>query len=169
MHGMLRFAKGALTPKITDGHLPLHKEAVTEQLHSFYGCASLGSMLLYGIKQAKRGTNEIATNVFFLFLFFYTMRMSRDGYRRTSWYSDVCGGQNKNRINFCMYTVATLHYQVDIVHKFLETCHTQNEVDSMHARIETEEEGKISLCRPSRRKKIMRFLIPTTRKSSTFL
>ena len=92
-----------------------------------------GLCCLWNQTEAKRGSNEIATNIFL-----YIERMAKEGYERMSFYSDNCGGQNKNRNVFCMYTIAAKKWKVDISHRFFETGQTQNEADSMHARIEIE-------------------------------
>lgn len=60
-------------------------------------------------------------------------------------YSDSCGGQNRNRYiaSLLMFAVITIPaiYVIDL--KFLETGHTQMEVDSMHGCIET---AKKNIC-----------------------
>jgi len=70
---------------------------------SLYNSTIFTVALLWGLccvwnqTEAKRGSNEIATNVFV-----YIKRMAREGYKRMSLYSDNCSGQNKNRDIFCM-------------------------------------------------------------------
>nr|CAI5847710.1 unnamed protein product [Callosobruchus analis] len=79
---------------------------------------------------AKRGGNEIASC---LFDFIETM-VKRDN----------CIGQNKNKILVMMYLFATKKFQIEIVHRFFEAGHSQNENDSIHALIERNKQGKIS-------------------------
>lgn len=51
-------------------------------------------------------------------------------------YSDNCGGQNKNRYILTMFVTAAMKFNVTMTHRFLECGHTQNEGDSMYAAIE---------------------------------
>ncbi|CAH1163388.1 unnamed protein product [Phaedon cochleariae] len=80
---------------------------------------------------AKKGANEVSSAVFM----FIEMKV-KDGFNNFIFYSDNCGGQNRNRIVFCMYAYAAAKFNIDITHIFLEVGHTQNEGDSMHALIE---------------------------------
>lgn len=80
---------------------------------------------------AKRGPNEIASCLWkFLDL------KAQQSVKTIIFYSDNCGGQNRNRFVFSMFAFAAAHFHIDIVHRFLEKGHTQNEGDSMHAVIE---------------------------------
>lgn len=61
-------------------------------------------------------------------------------------YSDNCGGQNRNRFIFSMFAFAATHFQIEIIHRFLEEGHTQNEGDSMHAVIENAKKRRRCMC-----------------------
>ncbi|XP_061723773.1 uncharacterized protein LOC133530002 [Cydia pomonella] len=80
---------------------------------------------------AKRGANEIASNVLHLI-----QSKIPDNIKEFRFWSDNCGGQNRNRIVFLMYMYACWKYNISIVHRFMVVGHTQNEGDSMHALIE---------------------------------
>ncbi|KAK3932687.1 Ribosomal protein S12 methylthiotransferase [Frankliniella fusca] len=51
-------------------------------------------------------------------------------------FSDSCWAQNKNKILFTMYSVASQKFNIKITHRYLEKGHTQMECDSVHALIE---------------------------------
>ena len=55
-----------------------------------------------------------------------------------TFYSDNCGGQNKNKFIMALYAYCVLKYNKlkSMTHKFLVTGHTQNEGDSVHSVIE---------------------------------
>lgn len=80
---------------------------------------------------AKRGPNEIASCLWK----FLELQKSKN-IRKIVFYSDNCGGQNRNRFIFAMLSLASLTFELDIIHRFLEKGHTQNEGDSMHGVIE---------------------------------
>lgn len=80
---------------------------------------------------AKRGSNEVASC---LWKFIETQK--KRGIKSLIFYSDNCGGQNRNHTIFSMFSYAAVYFQVSIIHRFLEKGHTQNEGDSMHAVIE---------------------------------
>ena len=81
---------------------------------------------------AARGANEISSAVYD---FLYDASIS--GTQEIALYSDCCGGQNRNRFMFSMYlyVIATTNIQ-KITHRFLESGHSVNEGDMMHALIE---------------------------------
>lgn len=87
--------------------------------------------------QAKRGANEVATC-----LYIFLKNMVAKGVKEFSFYSDNCGGQNRNRFLFSMWEYAAFTLKIKITHTFLEKGHTQNEGDSMHASIENAKKGK---------------------------
>lgn len=97
----------------------------------------LGYCFMWNEAEAKRGANEIATCLFK----FMTM-MKKDRVTEFIFYSDNCGGQNRNRFLFSMWEYAAFALKVKITHRFLERGHTQNEGDSMHACIENSKKGK---------------------------
>lgn len=67
--------------------------------------------------------------------------MSSKGINDFKFYSDNCGGQNRNRFLFVIYVFASVKYKVTIKHRFLEKGHTQNEGDSIHAAVERKSKG----------------------------
>lgn len=80
---------------------------------------------------AKKGAAEVATCVYI-----YIKEHSQAGIQNFYFFSDYCGGQNRNRIVFLAYIQAAKDFNVTITHTFLERGHTQNEGDSVHALIE---------------------------------
>lgn len=81
---------------------------------------------------AKKGAVEVATCLFR----FISTKHETSGITKFNFWSDNCGGQNKNKIIFSFYIWIAQKLHVDISHKFLEKGHTQNEGDSVHALIE---------------------------------
>lgn len=81
----------------------------------------------------KRGSCEIGSC-----LYQYINKQENKG-KKIVFYCDNCGGQNKNKfiVSLLMYCVMTMNIP-SISLKFLTVGHTQNEGDSMHARIENE-------------------------------
>lgn len=57
-------------------------------------------------------------------------------------FSDSCSGQNRNRNMFSMMLMAAVRFKIKVSHQFMEPGHTQNENDSVHARIEKCAEAK---------------------------
>ena len=81
---------------------------------------------------AHRGSNEIGTCVYD-----FLQDQATNGVKDVAFYSDNCGGQNKNQYIAVMYAKAVVSTSLErITHNFLEKGHTQNEGDSMHSRIE---------------------------------
>lgn len=60
----------------------------------------------------------------------------KEGVKSFIFWSDNCGGQNRNKIIFLMYMYCSWKFNVDITHIFLVVGHTQNEGDSIHSVIE---------------------------------
>jgi len=98
----------------------------------------LGYCYVWNESEAKRGSNEIATC-----LLKFVKCMVEKGINEFCFYSDNCGGQNRNRFIFAMWEYAAFTFKVKITHRFLEKGHTQNEGDSMHACIENAHKGKL--------------------------
>jgi len=96
-----------------------------------------GFCYIWNESDAKRGANEIATC-----LYMFLKQKKDDGIQEFSFYSDNCGGQNRNRFVFAMWEYAAYKLKIKITHRFLEKGHTQNEGDSMHATIEKTKKGK---------------------------
>ncbi|KAL4705130.1 hypothetical protein ACJJTC_005509 [Scirpophaga incertulas] len=87
---------------------------------------------------AKRGAIEIASC-----LWLFLLSEKERGIKNIFFYSDGCGGQNKNRFIFSFYLYAAQTLQINITHKFFETGHGQSEADSMHSRIEGELKNRV--------------------------
>lgn len=96
-----------------------------------------GFCYLWHAQIAKRGANEIASCL----LHFIESEVNR-GIKSISLYSDNCSGQNRNRFIFAMYIYVSRVFNVEVTHRFLQTGHTQNEGDSMHACIEKNMKNK---------------------------
>jgi len=97
----------------------------------------LGYCYMWNESEAKRGSNEIGTC-----LMKFLKYMTDKGVKEFCFYSDNCGGQNRNRFIFAMWEYAAFTLKIKITHRFLEKGHTQNEGDSMHACIENAQKGK---------------------------
>lgn len=87
---------------------------------------------------ARRGANEIASCVYK-----FIEETVVEGIKDYRFWSDNCGGQNRNRIVFLMYMLASSKFNIDISHRFLVVSHTPNEGDSMHALIERQTKDKL--------------------------
>lgn len=90
-----------------------------------------------------RGPHEVASCL----LDFIKLHATK-GIKRFIFYSDNCGGQNRNRFLFSMFNCAANSLKVDITHRFLEKGHTQNEGDSMHAVIENAKKRQTAIYTP---------------------
>lgn len=86
---------------------------------------------------AKKGANEVSSC-----LLHYIQKKVEDGVNNFSLWSDNCGGQNRNTIVFAMLVYASAKYNITIRHNFLESGHTQNEGDAVHAAIERHAKGR---------------------------
>ncbi|XP_055912304.1 uncharacterized protein LOC129946218 [Eupeodes corollae] len=87
---------------------------------------------------AKKGCVEVS-NCLLKFIEEYVTK----GVRNFHFWSDNCGGQNKNKVLFGFFGWASKNFKVNITHRFLEKGHTQNEGDSVHALIEKSQKNKI--------------------------
>ena len=100
---------------------------------SFYSLGnSNGTCFVWTEVEANRGASEIATC---LKLYLESLP---DEVTHVIFYSDACGGQNRNKIiASCLLDSVIKHRKINIIdHKFLESGHTHMEVDSMHAAVE---------------------------------
>ncbi|KAK3917836.1 Mitochondrial intermediate peptidase 1 [Frankliniella fusca] len=86
---------------------------------------------VYDETVAHKGSNEIAS-----FLLHFIKRKVEDGITEFRFYSDNCGGQNKNRNVATLYAYAAAKYNITITHTFLEKGHTYNAADTVHSLIE---------------------------------
>ncbi|CAH1635343.1 unnamed protein product [Spodoptera littoralis] len=87
---------------------------------------------------AKRGANKVASCL----LDFIRLKVT-DGAQDFRFWSDNCAGQNRNRVVYSLYMYASRKFNIDITHRFLESGHTQQEADSVHALVERSSKGKI--------------------------
>lgn len=79
-----------------------------------------------------RGVNELGSCVLD-----YIHKVCETGKKDIIFYSDNCGGQQKNRFMLALYLYAVNILDLDsITHKFLIKGHSQNEGDSAHSLIE---------------------------------
>ena len=78
-----------------------------------------------------KGSDEVGTA-----LWLHLCSLPKD-VEKVIFYSDCCGGQNRNRFiaGLMAYAIKNLHFK-SIEMKFLESGHTQMEADSMHSSIE---------------------------------
>jgi len=96
-----------------------------------------GYCFMWDESGGKRGSNEISTCI----LKFMKIK-KENGIKELSFYFDNCAGQNRNRFIYSMWEYATYSLKVNIMHKFLEKGHAENEGDSMHATIECVKKNK---------------------------
>lgn len=91
-----------------------------------------GTCYMWNEGQGRRGSCEIATC-----LLIYLQSLPRTT-KEVTFFSDSCTGQNRNRYVAAalLYAVQHIPYIQVINQKFLESGHTDMEVDSMHAAIE---------------------------------
>lgn len=93
-----------------------------------------GFCYLWEEKDAKRGSNEICSN-----MYHYLQQVDKTAkYKKISMYCDNCSGQNKNRYMFAMirhFLNISTHVE-EIAITFLIAGHTYMPVDSIHAVIE---------------------------------
>ena len=78
---------------------------------------------------AMRGSNEIASCVYR-----YLERISKEGVKKVTLFSDSCGGQNRNKnfLTMLWYALSKFEFE-EIEHIFFVSGHSQNEGDSMHS------------------------------------
>ena len=102
-----------------------------------------GTCYLWPETAGKRGASEIGTCLM------KTLLSLPKSTTHVSLFSDCCGGQNRNRyMSACLsYVVRTSHIKV-IEQKFLESGHTQMEVDSIHSAIEASKK-KVDVYHPN--------------------
>ena len=81
---------------------------------------------------AMRGSNETASCVYR-----YLERISKEGVKKVTLFSDSCGGQNRNKnfLTMLWYALSTFEFE-EIEHIFFVSGHSQNDGDSMHSVIE---------------------------------
>ena len=94
----------------------------------------IGHAFVWNETEAKKGSNEIGTCLFN----FIEKKVEQEACTDFVFYSDSPTGQNRNRMVFSVYLMASAKFQINITHRFLESGHSYTEADSMHARIERE-------------------------------
>lgn len=97
-----------------------------------------GSCYLWNETHGNRGSDEIGT------ILLRHMKSLEPSITHVSFFSDSCGGQNRNRYVASLLKYATtVLSNVEIIDlKFLEVGHTDMEVDSMHSVIERAKKNK---------------------------
>lgn len=106
---------------------------------TFYDMAEKhGSCYIWNETHGNRGSDEIST------ILLRHLKSMQPSITHVSFFSDSCGGQNRNRFVACMlkYAVSTIPTLETIDLKFLEVGHTDMEVDSMHSVIERAKKNK---------------------------
>nr|XP_053600103.1 uncharacterized protein LOC128669360 isoform X1 [Plodia interpunctella] len=96
------------------------------------------SCYLWPQNVGKRGANEVGSC-----LLDFIEKKVANGAEDVRFWSDNCTGQNRNRVVYSLYMYASHKYNINITHRFLESGHTQQEADSVHALIERSAKGKI--------------------------
>jgi hypothetical protein len=126
------FQKVLDTPK-ADVSLFYYKRKLNVYNLTIYTMATkTGDCYVWDEVTAKKGSTEVSSCL----LAFMSEQIAA-GATDFSFYSDNCAGQNKNRFVFAMYAFVSKLHNVTISHRFLEQGHTQMEVDSVHALIES--------------------------------
>ena len=83
---------------------------------------------------AGRGSNEVGSC-----LYRFIEEKALRGTKEFSFYSDACGGQNRNRHILSLFWFVLRKFNLtEIRHTFFVSGHSQNEVDNVHSRIEQE-------------------------------
>ena len=80
---------------------------------------------------AERGSSEIGSCVYS-----FIVSMVEKGAKEFVFISDNCGGKTRTRTLFSLYLYCASKFKIVITHIYLETGHTQNQNDSVHAVIE---------------------------------
>lgn len=90
-----------------------------------------GYCFVWNESQGNRGSDEVGTTIYKL------LSMQKPSVTDIIFYSDCCGGQNRNRFiaSLLIYMNNNLKFN-SITLKFLESGHTQMEADSIHSTIE---------------------------------
>ncbi|KAF0699609.1 Uncharacterized protein FWK35_00038188 [Aphis craccivora] len=130
--------KVLITPKSEVSSFYYKRKLATYNFTVYDIGKKIGYCYTWNEREAKRGSSEIATC-----LLKFMKHKKENGVKDFSFYSDNCGGQNRNRFIFAMWEYAAAKLKVKITHTFLEKGHTQNEGDSVHACIENAQKGKV--------------------------
>ena len=119
------------TPKSEAGPIFYKRKLAIYNLTVYDLNSREGICNLWDQTYGKRGSNETCT------LLFNLMKTNGD-VRKFYFVTDCCGGQFRNQFMVAMYvfSIMTLPNVQEINHIFLESGHTQQEGDTMHACIE---------------------------------
>ena len=91
-----------------------------------------GSCYTWNERECNRGTNDIASSVCM-----WLKERESEGAKHVVFYSDCCGGQNRNRIMITAILKFLSNSSIEkIEQKFFESGHSKNECDSMHSVIQ---------------------------------
>ena len=120
------------TPKSNESILYYKRKLCTYNLSIYNLGTSDAFCYIWNETIAKRGSSEISSCVFD-----FIKKSNSSGKTKFKFYSDNCGGQNKNRQYISMLWYCFQKFSIQSVeHSYLEKGHTQNEGDSVHATIE---------------------------------
>lgn len=100
---------------------------------TFYSLAeNQGYCFMWYEALGQRGSNEVSSCV----IAFIKEKVEMENIQEFSFFSDNCGGQNRNKNIISMYVYCAINFSVRITHYYLEKGHAQNEGDSIHSNIE---------------------------------
>ncbi len=119
------------TPHSMSSQLFYRRKLATYNLTVYDMALKEGFCYMWHEGVGKRGATNIASCIYR-----FINEKSCLGTKEFKFFSDNCGGQNKNKTIVAMYLHASRTFNVKITHYFLERGHTQNEGDSVHATIE---------------------------------
>jgi len=129
------FQKVLSTPQ-SKASLIYYKRKLSVFNMTIYNMApKIGYCCVWDETQAKKGSNEVSSAL----KKFLDLKIA-EGMTDFIFNSDNCGGPNRNRYVFGFYARYAKIKNINITHRFLETGHTQMEVDSVHALIERAKE-----------------------------
>lgn len=122
--------KVLISPKTNVGEIYYSRKLSTYNFTVFDVISKQAKCYMWYEGIGKRGSNEISSCM-------YLFNQSLGKVNHVMYYSDGCGGQQRNLpfASMCLYTVQTLPID-KITHTFFEKGHSQMEGDSVHATIE---------------------------------
>lgn len=94
--------------------------------------ASQGYCFVWDETIGNKGATEIAS-----YVYHFIIQEAAAGKKIFKFWSDNARLQNKNRFLVAMYLLLSARLGVTITHRYLIKGHTQNEADTIHARIES--------------------------------
>lgn len=120
------------TPKGNNGEFFYKSKFSSYNFTVFVSGEQQGYCFTWNQTQGKKGCTEVTSCLWD----FIKMKVDQ-GIKEFRFYSDNCAAQNKNQYLFAMYVLASIRFNVKIVHRYLEKGHTQMQCDTMHSRIES--------------------------------